>query len=185
MRSSSSERSVLRDRPVRPRSHTTVRRVVASEWQALRKLRLAALGSDPLAFGSTLAKESDLPDQRWRERATVEAESATSSQWVAEDSSGGLVGSIIIAQVQDQVYVFGMWVAPAHRGEGIGSRLLDCGLAWASATFPGRELRLDVNPRQTRAVLLYESRGFRRSGPDRPLGHTPGESRYEMTRRSP
>lgn len=167
------------------RQRTIVRRVVASEWRALRNLRLRALEIDPLAFGSTLSKELNLSDRRWRDRAATEAESPTSAQWVAEVPSGRLVGSMTVTGVEDTVYVFGMWVERSHRGQGVGSRLLDKGLAWASTAFPGRETRLDVNPRQTAAVLLYESRGFRRSGADRPLGHTPGEIRYEMTRRAP
>lgn len=168
---------------LRPRA--IVRRVVASEWPALRTLRLQALETDPLAFGSTLSNELNLSEQHWRDRTATQAESPTSSQWVAEEPSGRLVGSIVVARVEDAVYVFGMWVERSHRGQGIGSRLLDTGLAWASTAFPGREIRLDVNPRQTAAVLLYESRGFRRSGADRPLGHTPGEIRYEMTRPAP
>ena len=170
---------------MKPNPNGVVRRVLAADWQALRRLRLRALESDPLAFGSTLSEELGVPDQRWRDRATTGAESPTSGQWVAEEVSGELVGSIVVAEVGNQLYVFGMWVEPRLRGRGIGGRLLDTGLAWAAATFPGREVRLDVNPRQAGAVRLYESRGFRRSGPDRPLGHTPGESRYEMVREAP
>ena len=85
-------------------------------------------------------------------------------------------------RAEGRTYVFGMWVEPSCRGQRIGSRLLDTALDWARDVFPGQALRLDVNPRQTAAVLLYESRGFRRSGADRPLGHTEGEVRYEMMR---
>ena len=162
-----------------------IRRSRASEWRVLRDLRLRALESDPLAFGSTLAQERALDDERWRDRATSESESSTSARWVAEDTSGRLVGSLVIAEVERKVYVFGMWVEPQHRGWGIGARLLDAGLTWARSRFPGRPVHLDVNPRQTAAIRLYESRGFLRSAPDRPLGHTPGESRYEMMLQAP
>lgn len=157
-----------------------IRRSTASEWQALRNLRLRALEFDPLAFGSTLTEEKTLGDERWRERAAKDAESLTSAKWVAEDALGRLVGSVVIAQVEGKVYVFGMWVEPQFRGRGLGARLLETGLTWARSTFPGQTIRLDVNPRQTAAIRLYESHGFRRSAEDRPLGHTGGETRYEM-----
>jgi ribosomal protein S18 acetylase RimI-like enzyme len=163
----------------------TVRKARSAEWQALRDLRLRALGTDPLAFGSTLADETTFDEARWRKRAADASESATTSQWVAEDPDGRLVGSSVVAEAEGKLYVFGMWVDPQYRGQGVGARLLDAGLTWASAAFPGRSVHLDVNPRQTAAIRLYESRGFRRSADDRPLGHTPGETRYEMTRKPP
>jgi len=157
-----------------------IRRAEPSDWEALRTLRLRALEADPFAFGSTLMEELGFDEARWRDRATRGAESATTSQWVAQDPLGRLVGSVVIAQVEGKVHVFGMWVEPRSRGRGVGARLLDTGLRWAESVFPGQALRLDVNPRQAAAVHLYESRGFRRSAADRPLGHTPGETRYEM-----
>lgn len=162
-----------------------IRRSMASEWRALRSLRLRALELDPLAFGSTLAEEKTLDDERWRERAIQDSESSTSAKWVAEEVSGDLVGSAVIAEVDRKVYVFAMWVEPRCRGRGIGARLLDAGLSWARSKFPGQAIHLDVNPRQTAAVRLYESRGFLRSAPDRPLGHSPGEGRYEMILKAP
>ncbi len=163
-------------------SAIVVRRSRSTEWPALRRLRLRGLASDPLAFGSTLAEEEAFGEARWRERATSGAESATTAQWVAETPMGELVGGVVIAQIEGDVHVFAMWLEPEFRGRGIGARLLDAGLAWAGTTFPGRSVHLDVNPRQTAAVRLYESRGFRRTGADRPLGHTDGETRFEMTR---
>ena len=170
---------------MKPTTDIVIRRAQASEWRALRDLRLRALGADPLAFGSTLAQELAFDEERWRRRASDGSGSATTSQWVAQDGSGSLVGSIVVAQVEGKVYVFGMWVEPRCRGRGIGARLLDTGLTWAGSAFPGSAVLLDVNPRQTAAVRLYESRGFHRSGEDRPLGHSPPETRFEMTLQRP
>ena len=165
---------------MQPKPGVGIRRSRPSEWEALRDLRFRALRSDPLAFGSTLAEELNFDDRRWRQRALDGAQSRASSQWVAEVASGRLIGSVVIAEVEDQVCVFAMWLEPRYRGRGIGAHLLDTGLRWARSTFPGRSVYLDVNPRQAAAVRLYESRGFHRAAPDRPLGHTPGEIRYEM-----
>lgn len=159
-----------------------VRRVVPSEWKALRELRLRSLRVDPQAFGATLAEEERLEEARWIERAHRGATSPVSAQWVADDATDGLVGSSVLAEVDGQVHVFAMWVDPRFRGTGLGGRLLDAALAWGGHAFPGRTYQLEVNPRQTAAVRLYESRGFRRTGGQRTLGPTDGEWRIEMVR---
>lgn len=159
-----------------------IRRVVASEWPALRTLRLQSLRTDPQAFGATLAEEEAMADARWVDRARRGATSPDSGQWVAVDAAGGLVGCSVLAEVEGQVHVFAIWVAPDHRGRGLGGRLLDAALAWGAHAFPGRTFQLEVNPRQVAAVRLYESRGFAPTGGRRSLGHADGAWRIEMTR---
>jgi ribosomal protein S18 acetylase RimI-like enzyme len=168
--------------PLRPA--TTVRRATAAEWSALRDLRLRALRTDPTAFGSTLAREQEYDERLWRDRAERGATSRATSTWVAEGPSGELVGMATVSEVEGTVNVFAMWVDPGMRGVGVGGALLDAGLAWAGSAFPRRPVRLEVNPKQTAAVRLYESRGFRRTGRTEPLGHTPGEVVREMIRPS-
>jgi ribosomal protein S18 acetylase RimI-like enzyme len=159
-----------------------VRRIRADDWPALRALRLRALATDPMAFGSTLAREQSFEEALWRERASRDATSATSSQWVAEEPSGRFVGSAVVAEMDGALHVFGMWVDPARRGEGLGGRLLDAGLAWAGQALPGGAVVLHVNPSQEVAVRLYLSRGFRKTGKSEPLGHTDGVFIVEMVR---
>jgi len=160
----------------------TIRRVVAAEWRALRALRLRALRTDPLAFGSFLAREEAFPESQWRERATRDADSADSAQWVADASSSGLVGTATAARADDRWYIFGMWVEPAYRGERLGGRLLDACLGWVLSVHGARPIYLDVNPRQEAARRLYESRGFRATGVSRPLDHAPAETAAQMLR---
>lgn len=152
----------------------TVRRVVPEDWSALRELRLRALTTDPLAFGSTVAREAAYPDELWKERTERAALSATSSQWIAATPSGRLVGTAVVAEMEGRLHVFAMWVEPEFRNAGLGRRLLDSGLRWAEEKFAGRDVHLEVNPGQAAAVRLYESRGFRFVGEPRPIGHTPG-----------
>ena len=159
-----------------------VRRTVPSEWSALRELRLRSLRVDPQAFGAALADEERLGEAHWVERARRSSTSPTSGQWVAEAATHGLVGCSVLAEVEGEVHVFAIWVDPAYRGAGLGGRLLDAALAWGAHAFPGRAFKLEVNPRQAAAVALYESRGFRRTGGRRPLGHLDGEWRIEMVR---
>ncbi len=160
--------------------NVVIRRSTAKEWVALREMRLRALRLDPLAFGSTFDEEVNLDSARWRERARSGATSTQSCQLVAAGPDGRLVGSVVVAEAEGELNVFAMWVDPAARGRGTGGRLLDAALKWTTETFPGRSLRLEVNPRQREAVRLYESRGFLATGSSRPLGHTAGETRIEM-----
>lgn len=159
---------------------TKIRRVRPDEWQALRELRLRALSCDPLAFGSTWARERALPDGRWQERTSRGASSDESAMFVAESGSVGWVGMVSVAWVESEAHIFAMWVDPAFRRRGLGGALLDAALQWFGSMAPHRPLLLDVNPRQEDAVRLYESRGFRRTGATAPLGHTEGETVIAM-----
>ena len=158
----------------------TVRVIRPDDWSALQELRLRALQTDPLAFGSTYHEERALADDEWKDRAARASNSPSVRQWVATDEEDRLLGTVLVADVEGELNIFSMWVDPEQRGKGVGGKLLDTGVAWARHTQPGRAIRLEVNPRQTAAVKLYESRGFRFTGADRPLGHTPGETRKVM-----
>ena len=164
-------------------SRIEIRRARVDEWRTIRRLRLRALREDPLAFGSTYAREEAFDDSVWIERTEHGARSAESSQWVALDSRGNLLGLATVAEVDGNDHLFGMWVAPESRRRGIGTRLLDRATDWSRSTHPGRPLILEVNPQQAAAVALYESRGFQYTGVERPLGHTEGQVVREMVLR--
>ena len=170
--------------PRKPSKAVHIRRVRQDDWPALRALRLKALAHDPLAFGSTLARESKFPDEQWKERVANAASSNAGATFVADSGASGLIGMAGIAFFGGEWHVWGMWVGPEHRRKGLGGRLLDAGLRWWRTVAPGQPIRLDVNPRQGDAVRLYESRGFRRTGVSSPLGHTEGETIDAMVLRA-
>lgn len=163
---------------------TVVRLVREDEWEGYRDVRLKALESDPLAFGSTLERERAFAPEMWKERISRGLSTGASATWVAVNSAGRFVGMTVAAAVQGGIHLFAMWVDPDVRGVGIGGQLLDTALTWIRQTHPGRVVLLEVNPRQVAAVRLYESRGFRYTGSSSPLGHTPGERVVEMALRA-
>ncbi len=162
------------------RTSATIRRLAESDLCAYRTLRLSALSTDPLAFGSTRALESSYDDARWTERVSRAAGSASESVWVAEGKGGRLVGMIGAFTKEEAFHVFGMWVDPGHRRSGIGGRLLDGLLQWTVTANPQAAVLLSVNPSQVAAVRLYLTYGFRPTGVVEPLGHTPGAIVHQM-----
>src|SRR5579871_3820752 len=113
-----------------------VRRVSAGDWREMKRVRLAALATDRLAFGSTLAAESAFGDDVWVDRAT----------WVAVAADGRMVG-MMGAHIEGLVAkLFGSWVDPAARGAGVGGRLLDAVVGWVEAAHPEMPIALSVNP---------------------------------------
>lgn len=161
-----------------------IRRIRTADRDRFRALRLEALATDPSAFGSTFARESEYPDSRWDEWVQQGAESPDAEIWLAETLDGSLLGMIgwFRSAGDDRAYLWGMWVHPSVRGGGVGAALLDAVLAGRDADASLRELQLSVNPAQVAATRLYRSRGFRPTGGTEPLAHTPGLVTEEMVR---
>lgn len=157
----------------------SVKRVEAHEWKSLRAIRLKSLESDPLAFGSTLARELEYGDSLWIERTLKYSNSSTDAVWIAS-CSGSSVGTAGIFHHEGSFHLFGVWVDPAYRGRHIGSMLLDAAVGWVRKNHPSVDILLDVNPSQGAAAALYLSRGFVFTGSEETLSHTPGEVVREM-----
>jgi ribosomal protein S18 acetylase RimI-like enzyme len=164
----------------RPGERIVVRRIRAEEWEAHRALRLKSLANDRIAFGSSSERESQYSEAKWREMTENGANSTSAYLSVAEVPNRGLVGMAVGVLVEGRPWVFGMWVEPTWRGRGTGGALLDSAIGWLQQQRPAQSIFLDVNPRQTAAVRLYESRGFRATGKSKKLDHSPGEIALEM-----
>jgi ribosomal protein S18 acetylase RimI-like enzyme len=175
-------RDVPRSTPGAGSAPAEVRRIRAAEAPALRNLRLAALASDPLAFGSEVARETAFPPEHWIERASEGAEDPEHPVWVAEIAAGTLVGMIGAFPDAGRFHLWGMWVAPELRGHRLGARLLDAALQWIAAQHPSSEVLLDVNPSQEAALRLYQRRGFVATGRTEPLPHRPEILTVELRR---
>ena len=135
----------------------------ADDWQRWRALRLAALTTDPAAFGSTLAEWSGVGDteERWRGR------------WVGVPDNlvavihGRDVGAVSLFTPADgsAVELISMWVAPAVRGLGVGDALVEAVLGCAAERRPGRPVALSVYEDNGPARRLYARHGFVDAGP--------------------
>jgi len=144
-----------------------IRRVRANEWEALRELRLQALGTDPDAFGDTMERASADDDEAWRRRA--DRPDGVTFVAVADDGRFlGMAGGGPAPDRPDAAGVYGMWVAPEARGRGLGAALLAAVEGWARET--GYVLiGLGVTTTNEPAIRLYASRGYADIGERHPL----------------
>lgn len=90
------------------------------DWKLWRQLRLAALAQAPGAFGSTVAEWSGSGDteQRWRTRLTSVALN------LVLKAGGEPVGMVSATAPNSdaEVELISLWIAPAGRGRGAGTR---------------------------------------------------------------
>ncbi|MGN8551294.1 UNVERIFIED_CONTAM: GNAT family N-acetyltransferase [Microbacterium sp. SLM126] len=161
----------MSDAPVR------VRRVLATEGERLRALRLEALqdAAAGIAFLDTYEAAAARPGSFWDERAVGAALTSSTAQFVAELGSAWVGTATILVPEPALPDYFGrvreagtallvaVYVAPQHRGRGILARLIDAGAAWAGAQGCGI-LFLDVHEENARARAAYTRLGFAATG---------------------
>jgi ribosomal protein S18 acetylase RimI-like enzyme len=144
-----------------------IRRVRPDEWAAHRDIRLRALESDPDAFGVTLVQALTEDDAAWQRRT----ERPDGMAFVAVIDDGRFVGMANGGPAPDHpeaAGVYGMWVAPEARGQGLGRRLLEAVEAWAREA--GYDLiGLGVTTTNAPAIRLYTAAGYTDLGQRHPL----------------
>ena len=140
---------------------THVRKLTAADAHAFQSLRLEALRTDPIAFASSYDEERDLPIEAVAERLVATEDRAI----VGAFSGTQLVGMAAwhreeMAKLQHKGFVWGVYVAEGHRGQGLARRLLDAVVALARRA-PGIVLlNLTAYAHNEPAIALYESLGF-------------------------
>ncbi len=140
-----------------------------NEWRELRALRLQALAEDPDAFARTLAEEQDLREERWKEAARgVIFVAVEGDEWVG-------MAAVHPTDPGAAAEIWGMWVRPDRRHQGVGRSLLDAAVEWARAEgFPA--VRLGVTRTNDAAYHLYRKAGFVLTGRAAPL--RPGSRQF-------
>jgi GNAT superfamily N-acetyltransferase len=74
-----------------------------------------------------------------------------------------------------------MFVEPAERGRGVGGALVEAVVAWARAR-GATGLYLWVTATNDSAIALYNRCGFRPTGEQKPLEHSPSVAEVRMVR---
>ncbi|MDH6284263.1 GNAT family N-acetyltransferase [Prescottella agglutinans] len=96
----------------------------------------------------------------WRTRLT---DDVSAGLFVAEDELN-IVGFVYLQPTSDgRVLLDNLHAAPDQRGRGVGSQLIDKGLAWAATAFAGSQVYLEVLRDNTAAIAFYEHLGWKQS----------------------
>ncbi len=137
-----------------------IRKLPADRWRDFRELRLEALKSDPSAYGSSFEEEDKLAEKEWRRRikSTLFA--------LSDDRPVGMIVYVFDQGLKSRhiAEIYGFYVSAGHRGEGVGTRLLERALSLIRKNKRIIKVSLGVNPEQRAAVKLYKRAGFVVSG---------------------
>lgn len=139
-----------------------IRRLVETDWEAYRAIRLEALQVSPEAFATEFEEQKDLPPEYWSSRLAT-----------GEDSFvlGAFSDERIIAtagftkerrrKTRHKGNIVGVYVSPSFRGRGI-ARALVMEIVSQARSVPGLEqVILTVVTENVVAKGLYEKLGFR------------------------
>jgi ribosomal protein S18 acetylase RimI-like enzyme len=126
-----------------------------------QSLRLAGLREAPSAFSSSLEEELPLSLSVLEERLRPQDDRAIFAAFEHEQLLG-IVGLQRQAPLKlaHKAFLWGMYVTPAARNQGLGRRLLTEALAFAASTLRVRQVTLGVNAGNVAAIALYEHLGF-------------------------
>ena len=146
-------------------SDITVRELGEDEWEQYRSVRLSALEESPEAFVATLDEEKAYDEEFWRKRMRR-------SRRLLAEVNGVAVGVASVGQASednaDVAELFGLWVAPASRGTGVATRLVEAG-ARAARSSGKTHLAYWVGSDNGRAVAFASGFGFRPTDSRRPM----------------
>jgi ribosomal protein S18 acetylase RimI-like enzyme len=140
-----------------------VRKLTESDAEALWRLRLKALETDPVAF----AESPEEHRQTTAPELAARLHSSGAGNFVVGAFDGGelvgMTGFYRDAHLKRQHigHIWGVFVAPSARGKGVGTALLTEVIQSAKALAGLRCVRLMVAVTQKSARHLYEGVGFR------------------------
>lgn len=147
-----------------------IRRIRADEGPTLMQVRLLSLLDAPYAFAGTYADTIQNPAELWTERAAAASVGGSTAIFLAFAGSDvvGVAGAFQPDGEPLARRIYGVWVEPALRGQGLGGRLVETVLAWSDAA-GAEHTELWVNESNIPAMRLYDSLGFRDGGRQQPM----------------
>jgi ribosomal protein S18 acetylase RimI-like enzyme len=150
----------------------TIRRLELDEIEAYVELRRAMLRDSPLAFAASEHQDSGCNVEVLRKRLDQGPNNVIFGAFAGE-----IVGAIGIvrhdaAKAAHRAFLWGMYVSPRLRRQGLGRRLVERALAHARTLEGVVQVHLSVTDPMGAARALYESCGFTLWGTEpRALGH--------------
>ena len=141
----------------------SIRRLLPADASAYRALMLEAYAGHPDAFTSSVAERAALPHSWWESRLDPAPRPAAIVLGAfRREQLAGVAGVSFEARekARHKATLFGMYVGPAYRGEGLGGQLVHAVLAQARMRPDVIVLQLTVTDGNATARALYERCGF-------------------------
>lgn len=135
----------------------TVRRIIESDLDDFRELRLEALRLHPEAFGASYGECSQKPMQFFAEQLLT---SHVLGGFDVNNSLQGIIGVSrnSLLKLSHVANIWGMYVRAGNRGSGLSSELMYAALEAASSA---KTVKLSVVTTNRAAYALYRSFGFK------------------------
>jgi RimJ/RimL family protein N-acetyltransferase len=158
-----------------------IRRLTPEDAASFQQLRLAALRESPTAFGSSYEEEREFSREFIEDRLAPRPDRGSFGAFEGAE----LVGLIALGRerhrkLEHKALIWGMYVAPDVRGNGIGRALLLSALELARSVPGIRQVNLCVNANNNVAIDLYKSVGFEVFGHERGAMLIDGELHDEV-----
>ena len=172
------------DVPPRLLHAVVIREAHVDEWDRSKELRLEMLADTPHSFGDRLPDVLLWDDDRWMKRHESHL-LPDSAVLVAVADDGHWVGHMALREFHNysppRVWLMGVYVTPAFRGDGTAVRLLEA--AQSRAVERGFDLLfLDVHEHAVAARRFYGKLGFEPTGHMSPYPLDPTTTELEMVK---
>lgn len=157
-----------------------LRRLGSDDAERFNDLRLEGLRDSPSAFGSSFEEEADRPLTEVAGRLDDPHNFV-----VAADDGERLMGVVGLRRYshlkeKHKAFLWGMYLRPAARGQGLARRLVQAALDHATALEGLRQVNLCVEAGNAPAITLYRSFGFEPYGVERHALVVEGKGYDEM-----
>ncbi|MBK9152907.1 MAG: GNAT family N-acetyltransferase [Chloracidobacterium sp.] len=112
-------------------SEYTIRKLEEDDWEIFRQVRLKALATDPLVFGSNYDREADQPVVQWQESLGDEA--VAIFVLFARTLPMGITGVSVYRDDPSNrtAILWGSWLEPEIRGKGLSKMFYKARINWA------------------------------------------------------
>jgi ribosomal protein S18 acetylase RimI-like enzyme len=156
-------------KPAKGKDPMKIRKLTADDAALFRNLRLEGLKNHPEAFGESYDEFAANSVEQIAGRIPADPASRAGFVLGAFDEDGAMAGVVALGREHrrkrsHKAVLWGMYVIPAYRRQGVASRLVRRLLEYARAFGDVEQIVLTAATRNERAVRLYESLGFRSYG---------------------
>ena len=139
-----------------------IRRLGPGDAASFQALRLAGLQDTPAAFGSSYEEERGFSAAIIESRLAIKPDRGVFGAFVTGELVGLIgLGRENMVKLSHKALIWGMYVTPPMRRQGIGRALLLEALCLARSAPGIRQVNLHVNAGNVAAIRLYESIGFK------------------------